>query len=320
MPYQRASRPQPEQASHESQSFTTTQHPKLTLEEEQDFRLRFPMPYQLARGPQPEQASHETPSFTTTQFPEPGREGEQESSLELPVVSQTTESRRAHENSNGPPSHVSLFSLQLRELALEEEQGHKFVVPLAQTIQRSSSDRKSSEHQSHVTLASIQLPELALEEVEGLELPVVPHPTQSSRCSSASYECHVTQWLAFPRLPEQAKEEKQEFILEFPSSSSDNGHQLHALKNTRDGCLSLSMKKGQRGQVMRSGHGHSKTFGILFLLMVSVMGVVQALTDCLIMHDWLPDIFDGTGTACCEHSGITCSGGAWGRITAMYAV
>jgi hypothetical protein len=44
----------------------------------------------------------------------------------------------------------------------------------------------------------------------------------------------------------------------------------------------------------------SKTSGFLLLMMLSILGVVQALTDCQIMHDWLPAMFNGTGIACCE--------------------
>jgi hypothetical protein len=64
---------------------------------------------------------------------------------------------------------------------------------------------------------------------------------------------------------------------------------------------------------------------ILLLMMLSILGVVQALTGCQIVHDWLPDIFNGSGTACCDQivtkcyttstkCGITCVDG---RITQM---
>jgi hypothetical protein len=39
MIYQRASRPQPEQASHEAPSLTTTQFPETAREEEQESRV-----------------------------------------------------------------------------------------------------------------------------------------------------------------------------------------------------------------------------------------------------------------------------------------
>jgi hypothetical protein len=62
--------------------------------------------------------------------------------------------------------------------------------------------------------------------------------------------------------------------------------------------------------------GRGKTDWILLLLMLSILGVVQALTDCQIMNEWLPDMFDGT--ACCKQSGISCEQTGWGRITLMY--
>jgi hypothetical protein len=62
----------------------------------------------------------------------------------------------------------------------------------------------------------------------------------------------------------------------------------------------------------------AKTCWMLLLVMLNILGVVQALTDCQVLHEWLPYMFDGTGTACCEQSGISCSGGSYGRITWMY--
>jgi hypothetical protein len=58
-----------------------------------------------------------------------------------------------------------------------------------------------------------------------------------------------------------------------------------------------------------------KPSGILLLLMLSILSVVQALSDCQIMHKWLPEMFDGSGIACCEQSGIGC---VTGRITELY--
>jgi hypothetical protein len=58
--------------------------------------------------------------------------------------------------------------------------------------------------------------------------------------------------------------------------------------------------------------------------MMSILGVVKGLTDCQIMEDWLPAMFDGAGTACCVQAGITCNRGCnygqkckSGRITEM---
>jgi hypothetical protein len=59
--------------------------------------------------------------------------------------------------------------------------------------------------------------------------------------------------------------------------------------------------------------GHGKTVSFLLLLLLSIFGVAQALTDCQIVNDWLPKKFNET--SCCEHDFITC---AAGRITEMY--
>jgi hypothetical protein len=63
--------------------------------------------------------------------------------------------------------------------------------------------------------------------------------------------------------------------------------------------------------------GRGKTGWILLILMINILGIVQALTDCQIMNEWLPEMFDGTGSACCVQSGISCTGGSWGRINQM---
>jgi hypothetical protein len=61
---------------------------------------------------------------------------------------------------------------------------------------------------------------------------------------------------------------------------------------------------------------HGKTTALLLLMILSVFGVVQGQSDCQIMIDWLPDMFNGDGTACCSQPGIACQGD---RITQMYA-
>jgi hypothetical protein len=111
-----------------------------------------------------------------------------------------------------------------------------------------------------------------------------------------------------------------------PSESST--HQRQAAKKRR-GKYSPSKNQGSDGgrvkerkdrNIVRKSRMISSVRGIpswiLILLMLSILDVVQALTDCQIMHDWLPKMFDGT--ACCKHSHITCHQGDWGRITAMY--
>jgi hypothetical protein len=49
-----------------------------------------------------------------------------------------------------------------------------------------------------------------------------------------------------------------------------------------------------------------KQTGFILLVILSVFGVVQGLTDCQIMKDWLPKLFSGEGTACCSQAGLNC--------------
>jgi hypothetical protein len=172
-------------------------------------------------------------------------------------------------------------------------------------------------------LDSIELPELALEEQEVSESIVVSQTTQSNRSSSSSYEIPL---LSCNLPPRQTLDEEQEggyVYLTIPSRYSDNSRQLHALLNTRGEQFSsvpqeyVRPKKieGQRGRAMRycrSARGHGKSVSFLLLLLLSIFGVAQALTDCRIVHDWIPARFNGTGIVCCVQSGITC-----GRITQM---
>jgi hypothetical protein len=39
------------------------------------------------------------------------------------------------------------------------------------------------------------------------------------------------------------------------------------------------------------------------------------VTDCVIMNAWLPAMFSGTGTTCCDETGVTCVDD---RITELY--
>jgi hypothetical protein len=68
------------------------------------------------------------------------------------------------------------------------------------------------------------------------------------------------------------------------------------------------VKRGQAKGKNRKGAIRCKLFGLLSVVMLSILGIVQGLSDCQIMEDWLPAMFDGAGTACCIQSGITCNG------------
>jgi hypothetical protein len=61
-----------------------------------------------------------------------------------------------------------------------------------------------------------------------------------------------------------------------------------------------------------------KSIGSFLLMTLSILGVAQAAqatTDCQIMIDWLPAMFNSTDTSCCDDDGIKCHAG---RITQMY--
>jgi hypothetical protein len=101
-----------------------------------------------------------------------------------------------------------------------------------------------------------------------------------------------------------AKKRRGKFSL--TKNQGSDGGRVSSVKECKDRNI---IWKPQRSTFMR---GTSVWF--LLLLMLSILSVVQALTDCQIMHEWLPDMFDGTVTVCCKHSGISCGGG---RINQM---
>jgi hypothetical protein len=109
-------------------------------------------------------------------------------------------------------------------------------------------------------------------------------------------------------------------------------HQRHATKKRR-GKYSQAKNQGSDGNrvssvlndakdrriVRKHYKGNSfRPLRLILLIMLTFLSEVQALTDCQIMHAWLPAMFDGSsGSACCEHPEITCEGGSWGRITQL---
>jgi hypothetical protein len=91
-------------------------------------------------------------------------------------------------------------------------------------------------------------------------------------------------------------------------------------KNVRQ-CRKPGTCKGMRERTPRTSWSWSRrrsSVGLLLLVLLSNFGVAQgsqATTDCQILIDWLPEIFNGTDIACCDQAGIKCNGG---RITEMY--
>jgi hypothetical protein len=223
------------------------------------------------------------------------------------------------------PVHTSheLISVQLPGQALEQDQDSSLESPAVP--QATESNRSCNAHHAAMLLDSIELPELALkEEAFNFESIVVSQTPQSTRSSSSSYEIPL---LSCNLPPRQALDEEQEGVhvsLRRPTRSSDNGQQIPALEITRgelfsfvpEECVRSSNIERQRSrttQYCRSARGHEKTSCFLLLIILSILGVAQALTDCKIIHDWIPSRFNET--SCCEQSGITCVAG---RITKMY--
>jgi hypothetical protein len=151
------------------------------------------MPYQPASRPQTSHANHDSPSLTSIRLLELALEEEQEVSKEFPVAPQAFQSRYSSNASQKAPLHVSLFSIQLQELALEEEEEQEFSLELPvvpQNRQSRYSSNSSQEYPSHISLTSIQLPQLALKETQetGREFPMVPLPPQRQYLSSVDQE------------------------------------------------------------------------------------------------------------------------------------
>jgi hypothetical protein len=155
---------------------------------------------------------------------------------------------------------------------------------------------------SHVSLTSIQLPELALEDEKEYG-----HELKCSISFDASYRTLSVGTLESNQLLSLALKETPHCSYVIPTRPEKSS-------------IWPSKTKSLRGQAIRSSRGHSKANGILLLFIQSILSVVQALTDCQIMKNWLPEMFDGTGTDCCSHLGIICQNGGWGRIKGMYVV
>jgi hypothetical protein len=236
------------------------------------------MHFQPASRPQTVLKSHESPSLASIQLLEPALDEEQELSLEFLVFSQATESCYSSNASH----EVSL-------------------------------------------LASKHPPELALEnEQESSPEPVVQKTAQSKLSSSSSYEVPLLASNQSLKLVLNEEQESGRVSQTCPFIYSSNGCQLRALKNTRGELFSSVPKEcarpktieGQRGRAIMRARGHGKTVSFLLLLLLSIFGVAQALTDCQILNEWLPKKFNEA--SCCEQlelkNVIKCVSG---RITHM---
>jgi hypothetical protein len=270
------------------------------------------MPYQRVSRTQPAQVGKETPSLPTLSsrhLPEQALEDEKECSLERLFSRQTalclSSFAANHEPSFLAPNHRS-------KLVLKEEQ--------ALSIKRTFSPQTnyccspySHEPTSH---ASNPRSELALERDKNYSLKR-PFSPQTTLCSSSS--------LAPNRISELALEEEKEGCSFKRPFNPHNARYEPTLRLT-NALPELALEDKQdtptnktKCQIMRKARGKTgfvtKSALLLLLMMASIFSVVNAQTDCKIMHDWLPKNYTEVGTSCCEQFGITCSGG---RIEYLY--
>jgi hypothetical protein len=205
----------------------------------------------------------------------------------------------------------SLSAIQLPEPALEEERVYTIELPISpQTTQ----DEHECSPEGLFTHRTSQLPELALVEKEEQTKSI-----KSFSCSSGT--SHEPPSCASNQLPEPALEEEHKGIAFSPKHVFIPPRPQSSFNKER-------MKKRGQARIPRVYRmsPSAKSRGFLLILTLSIFGVAQAKTDCRIMSDWLPDMFNGTGTACCDQTftkcarnsvtkcGITCVDG---RITQM---
>jgi hypothetical protein len=79
----------------------------------------------------------------------------------------------------------------------------------------------------------------------------------------------------------------------------------------------ISKIRGRTSQSVRTSGLGNHTWAFL-LMMLSMLGVAQALTDCEILNAWVPEKFNATGMECCEVYGLYCDLER-GRVTHLYA-
>jgi hypothetical protein len=269
-------------------------------------------------------ARSESQALTSNRPSELALEEEQEFRFEFSVFPQATQLTLLFNASHESHEPQALASIQIIELALEEEQDCILKFPVVQqTIQR---NHLSSAGRELTLLASNQPPELVLkgDQEFSLKSHVVQETAQRNRSPSPSYEVTL---LTCNKPSRHALDEEQESVhvsLKRPLRSFDNVQKPRAL-NTPKGelfssipkeCVRPSNIEGKRGRAVRCARRNGKISCILVLFILSIMGMAQALTDCQIMRDWIPSIFNET--SCCEQlelsDEITCIAG---RITQM---
>jgi hypothetical protein len=328
MPYQRASRPQTVLTSHEPLSLISVQLPGQALEEEQAFSLESLVVPQATESSQSSNASHEVPWFTSnhppkltlteneppshtaTQLPEPALVDEQEFSLEFHKVPQTTESSGLLDTDYEPPS---LASIRLQELVLQEElaiirspaTGYEPPSRVSLIFNLPTEQALVEELDFHVRCTSPLIPPLPAQDTLSFKAREHLEPAMGDECMKNTESMSA-------RSLRNIKKKGKIYRTDPRKNKQDAAsHPLHGVENK------IEERRGLAVRYSWSAPRHSKTSGILLLLGLCIMGVAQALTDCQIMIDWLPKMFDGAGTSCCDQTGITCVSG---RITLMYVI
>jgi hypothetical protein len=267
------------------------------------------MPYQRASRTQFVQVGNETtslPKLSSHHLPEQALVDEKECSLERLFSPQTALCLSSSAANHEP--HL-LASNHRSKLVPKVQQALSTKRPFSP---QTTYCRSPYGHEP-TSLASDSLSGLALEREKNYSLkrPFCPRTTQCSRSS-----------LSPNRISELALEEKEEgWILKRTFRTHNAQHKLpRRLKNALPGLaledeqdIPRNKTKGLILRKSRKARGKTgfvtKSALLLLLLMTSIFSVVNAQTDCKIMHDWLPDIYTEVGTACCEQSGISCFGG-----------
>jgi hypothetical protein len=233
------------------------------------------MPYQQASRPQTVLTSHELTLLVSNQLPGQAHEEEKDFSLDSLVVPQATESSQS---SNASHEHQSHAATHFPKSAQDKEQESRPILSSLLITQRpETSNFKDREYLK---------PALEDECIKTKVLSATPFRVPNTKKRGKIYRTGQ-------------RKNKQEV----------DSHTIHDVGNKIGGRRGISVRR------RRNASRHGKISGFILLLMLCIMSVAQALTDCHIMIDWLPMMFNGTGTSCCEQSGITCVSG---RITQMY--
>jgi hypothetical protein len=162
-----------------------------------------------------------------------------------------------------------------------------------------------------------QLQELALEELPNIPQPFIVEKHKKLPKGISALLMNEASFMSPPvsiDVPEEVHQQRHTRGLysptKFQESSADRVSPIHKSRGDRK-----IVRNPLKNYFVRR-----KQSGFLLLMLLNNMGMVQALTDCQIMKDWLPTMLSGADTSCCSQVEITCAWGVRGRITQMYAI